>query len=204
MRRTAAIGIGLTLVSIAATFAGGCDKPSPADLVLTLDGQPYRSNFQNGGLNSTADPTVVDIAMCVHPSVSGLAAVDDDYCQVFQVASDLFQTLAIPATLRVLGTASTVDSQPGVPTDGNPVWTFAPETGHAPQVVAAFMEHRQNSATWDGVQTQHLDGTLVIGGAAASEYRGQVDVDVIGALPPVDLSVERHAHLSGSFTARTP
>ena len=127
--RTAAIGIGLTLVSIAATFAGGCDKQSPADLVLTLDGQPYRSNFQNGGLNSTADPTVVDIAMCVHPSVSSLAAVDDDYCQVFQVASDLFQTLAIPATLRVLGTASTVDSQPGVPTDGNPVWTFAPETG---------------------------------------------------------------------------
>ena len=204
MRNPATIGIGLAVVSIAAMFTGGCDKPSPADLVLTLDGQPYRSNFQSGGLNITSDPTVVEIAMCVHPSVSSLAAVDDDYCQSFQVASDLFQTLVIPATLRVLGTASTVDSRPGVPTDGNPVWTFAPETGHAPQVLAAFMDHRQTSATWDGVQTQHLDGTLVIGGASAGEYRGQVDVDVIGALPPVDLNVERHAHLSGTFTARTP
>ena len=66
------------------------------------------------------------------------------------------------------------------------------------------MNHRQTSATWAGVQTQHLDGTLVLEGASASEYRGTVDIDIVGALPPVDLNVERHAHLSGSFTAGLP
>jgi len=201
-KMTSRIGLGLNLLSIAAVCASACDRPSPAHLALTVDGQPYPSNFQNSGL--TIASTVVAITMCVHPSTSSLSAVDDEFCQTFDVASDLYQTLVTPANLRVLGTNSTAAGQPGAPSDANPVWTYAPDADNAPEILAASMLHNQLSATWQGAETQHLDGTLVIEHASATEYDGHVDIDVVGAIPPVDLDVERHAHLSGTFTARPP
>jgi len=181
-----------------------CDNQE-THLALTLDGKPYAAaDWQGAGLNDTIDPNEIEIGMCIHPSDGALAAVDDTYCLSFILARDSLDSLVTPASLRVAGTASVVDPDPGVPRDYLPGFVFVGDVGHAPEVRRAYIEHKQLAASWDGNQQQQVDGILQLQHASKTQCQGRVDIDVVGALPPVTLDVVVHAHMSGSFTARPP
>ena len=48
---------------------------------------------------------------------------------------------------------------------------------------------------------QHVDGTIVLEQTSVRAYSGRLDLDLVGALPPGDPDVERHAHATGIFNA---
>jgi len=194
----------LAIVLVLAVFLipASCNQEQN-HLALTLDGKPYASAGQAAGLSDITNGTEIQIAMCVHPSEGALAAIDDEYCLSFVVASDFSDSLVTPASLRVVGKAAVVDPDPGVPHDYWPdFFVFVGDNGHAPEIRNAYMEHIQTGATWDGSQEQQLDGIIQLEQASKTECKGRVDIDIVGAFPPVTLDVVVHAHVSGSFTAR--
>ena len=163
-----------------------CQK-QPAHLVLTLDGVRVPSSWQNGMKSGFG------VFLSFFPSDPALKSVDDEYSFTFQSAP-----VPTPASIRVVGT------------NAGSKFSFVPENGNTPEVQEAYMAHDQSSATWDGgqqqqeQQQQHVDGTVKIDYIGEHDCGGSLDIDVVGALPPTDLNVVIHAHLSGTFAVKDP
>jgi hypothetical protein len=158
-----------------------CQNQQPAHLVLTLEGVRVPSSWQNGMKSGFG------AILCLFPNDPALKSVDDEYCFTFNSAP-----VPTPASIRVVGTNS------------GPKFTFVPENGNAPEVQEAYMNHDQFGASWDSdqQQQQHVDGTVKIDYVGDHDCGGSLDIDVVGALPPKDLDVVIHAHLSGTFAVK--
>jgi hypothetical protein len=177
-------------------LVAACHEEGVGNLELTVDGALFPSQREAANIAGTEDPELRHLVL-------GSTSNDDEwFTESFFVPRDLHQTLVTPATLRVVGTATTVDAQPGSPSSDAVEWTYAADTDNAPEIHRAFMLHYQSPFMWDGVHVQRLDGTLVIERASEDELFGRIDLDVVGAVPPLDVDVERHAHVTGTFVAR--
>ena len=192
-------------VVAALLMPASCSERAPFMLNLTLDGKAYASYYQqDGSWFTSASSNTLQIEMCVRSSDPALVAVGDGYCLAFVLAGNFSDTLVTPASLRVVGTAAVVDPSPGVPTTYSPVFTFAGGAEHAPEIQSAYMRHDQSSASWDGDQQQQLDGILRVEHASKTELQVQVDIDVVGTLPPATFNTIVHAHMSGPFGVTDP
>jgi len=173
----------------------GCHDEGVANLALTVDGQLFPSERESATIAPRPDSGQRHLVL-------GSVSSGEWFTESFYLPRDLHQTLVTPATLRVLLTASTVDAPPGNPTNNAVEWAFAADAGNAPEILGAFMLHYRSPDMWDGVQVQHIDGALVIERASEDEYVGRIDLEVVGALPPLDLDVQRRAQVTGTFLAR--